>query len=306
PYGAWQRFDPGQKFLAPLVDAGLDINFPVQVFHARMASTPLQLARQFDQTRTISYLEKLGAGETLPGTPAGSRWWADDRAHGNRYTGANLMESAMCLIAFAWQLSGRPLLLLGNRDEFHARPTRPATFWNEEGHPELLAGKALEAGGTALGVTRSGRFAALTNIRSPGARRGPRSRGSLVLGYLTGRSAPEDYLNALVDDLAGYAGFNLLVGNMQQLWYLNSDEARPQALTPGVYGLSNAALNSPWPKLQALRQGLDQHLDSESDSDALLGLLRDSREYPDEQLPDSGVGLEWERRLSATFIRGED
>lgn len=212
----------------------------------------------------------------------------------------------MCLIAFAWQLSGRPLLLLGNRDEFHARPTRPATFWNEEGHPELLAGKDLEAGGTWLGVTRSGRFAALTNIRSPGARRGPRSRGSLVLDYLTGRSAPEDYLNALVDDLAGYAGFNLLVGNMQQLWYLNSDEARPRALTPGLYGLSNAALNSPWPKLQALRQGLDQHLDSESDSDALLGLLRDSREYPDEQLPDSGVGLEWERRLSATFIRGED
>src|SRR5690606_18100060 len=154
---------------------------------------------------------------------------ADGRAHGNRYTGANLMESAMCLIAFAWQLSGRPLLLLGNRDEFHARPTRPATFWNEEGHPALLAGQDLEAGGTWLGVTRSGRFAALANIRSPGARRGPRPRGSLVLDYLTGRSAPEDYLNALVDDLAGYAGFNLLVGNMQQLWYLNSDEARPLA-----------------------------------------------------------------------------
>src|SRR5690606_16098130 len=179
----------------------------------------------------------------------------------------------------------------------HARPTRPATFWNEEGHPELLAGKDLEAGGTWLGVTRSGRFAALTNIRSPGARRGPRSRGSLVLDYLTGRSAPEDYLNALVDDLAGYAGFNLLVGNMQQLWYLNSDEARPQALTPGLYGLSNAALNSPWPKLQALRQGLDQHLDSETDSDALLGRLRDRREYPDEQLPDSGVGTAVVRHL---------
>src|SRR5690606_19347856 len=185
PYGAWQRFDPGQKFLAPLVGAGLDINFPVQVFDSRMASTPLQLEQQFDQTRIISYLEKLGAAESLPGTPTCTRWWDDDRANGNRYTGANLMESARCLIGFAWQLSGRPLLLLGNRDEFHARPPRPATFWNEEGHPELLAGKDLEAGGTWLGVTRSGRFAALTNIRSPGARRGPRSRGSLVLDYLT-------------------------------------------------------------------------------------------------------------------------
>src|SRR5690606_30137441 len=154
-------------------------------------------------------------------------------------------------------------------------------------------GKDLEAGGTWLGVTRSGRFAALTNIRSPGARRGPRSRGSLVLDYLTGRSAPEDYLNALVDDLAGYGGFYLLVGNMQQLWYLNREEARRQAVTHGLYGPSNAALNSPWPKLQALRQWLGPHLDSESDSAALVGLLRDRREYPDEQLPDSGVGLEW-------------
>lgn len=212
----------------------------------------------------------------------------------------------MCLIAFAWQMSGRPLLLLGNRDEFHRRPTRPAGFWNEEGHPQLLAGKDLEAGGTWLGVTRSGRFAALTNIRSPEARKGPCSRGSLVLDYLTGRQPPGDYMAALADNLQGYAGFNLLAGNMQELWYLNSQQAHPQQLGAGVYGLSNAELNSPWPKLQALRQGLEHQLDTDSDSDTLLDLLKSSNEYPDDRLPDSGVGLEWERRLSATFIRGED
>ena len=212
----------------------------------------------------------------------------------------------MCLIAFAWQMSGRPLLLLGNRDEFHPRPTRAAGFWNEEGQPQLLAGKDLEAGGTWLGVTRSGRFAALTNIRSPEAAKGPRTRGKLVLDYLTGRTAPANYLASLADDLEGYGGFNLLVGNMQELWYLNSQQGQPAKLGPGVYGLSNAELNSPWPKLQALCKGLEQHLDTDSDSDILLDLLKDSRQYPDDQLPDSGVSQEWERLLSATFILGED
>ncbi|MFA5677313.1 MAG: NRDE family protein [Pseudomonas sp.] len=212
----------------------------------------------------------------------------------------------MCLIAFAWQMSGRPLLLLGNRDEFHARPTRPACFWNEEGQPDLLAGKDLDAGGTWLGVTRSGRFAALTNIRSPQVRSAPRSRGKLVLDYLTGRLSPEAYMASLSESLDAYAGFNLLAGTMQQLWFLNSDEGQTRELTPGIYGLSNATLNSPWPKLQTLCQGVEQQLDMDSDSDTLLELLKDSREYPDDQLPDSGVNLDWERRLSATFILGED
>src|SRR5690606_30247821 len=118
--------------------------------------------------------------------------------------------------------------------------TRPACFWNEEGQPDLLAGKDLEAGGTWLGVTRSGRFAALTNIRLPQARRGPSSRGKLVLDYLTGRMSPEAYMTSLTDSLGEYAGFNLLVGTMQQLWFLNSDEAQARELTPGIYGLSNA------------------------------------------------------------------
>src|SRR5690606_11157155 len=129
---------------------------------------------------------------------------------------AGHQETTMCLIAFAWQVSGRPLVLLGNRDEFHPRPTRPAAFWSEEGHPELLAGKDLQAGGTWLGVTQAGRFAALTNIRAPQAAPAPRSRGALVLDYLSGDMAPGDYLASLGNDLHDYAGFNLLVGTPDQ------------------------------------------------------------------------------------------
>ncbi|PAU88342.1 hypothetical protein CK507_07260 [Pseudomonas sp. WN033] len=206
----------------------------------------------------------------------------------------------MCLIAFAWQVADQPLLLLGNRDEFHARPTRNAQFWEPEGHPELLAGKDLEAGGTWLGITRQGRFASLTNIRAPGARKGPLSRGALVLDYLTGQQSPAEYLQQVAMNAEQYAGFNLLVGDRQQLWHLNSRSGQAESLSPGIYALSNAGLNSPWPKLVALRQGLEARL--HADDRQLLQLLADPRTYPDEQLPDTGISLEWERLLSAAFI----
>lgn len=210
----------------------------------------------------------------------------------------------MCLMAFAWQTGGHPLILLGNRDEFHARPTRAAGFWTEEGLPDLLAGKDLEAGGTWLGVTRRGRFAALTNIRAPGAPKGPLSRGALALDYLAGDQSPEAYLQHLQSRSADYAGYNLLVGDLQQLWHLNSQTNQVEQLPPGVYGLSNASLDSDWPKLKRLRSSLSDNLDAAAD--VLLGLLNDRHVYPDAQLPDTGVSLEWERLLSATFIVGQD
>lgn len=209
----------------------------------------------------------------------------------------------MCLIAFAWQQAGHPLLLLGNRDEFHARPTRPAAFWDEDGHPDLLAGKDLEAGGTWLGVTRSGRFAALTNIRAPGMSVGTRSRGELVAGFLETTTSPRNYLDWLAPRCTEYGGFNLLVGDRDQLCYINSREAQPQDLAPGFYGLSNASLNASWPKLDTLRTRLEQT--AQGAPDELLALLADPHQYADDLLPRTGVSLEWERALSAAFIIGE-
>lgn len=209
----------------------------------------------------------------------------------------------MCLIAFAWQQSPQqPLLLIGNRDEFHHRPTRALSNWAAEGHPELLAGKDLEAGGTWLGVTREGRFAAVTNIRSPGAAKAPKSRGQLPLDYLLGALGPADFLNALCSVLDQYTGFNLLVGDREQLWFLNSQHGQPRRLEPGIYAVSNADLDSPWPKTQALRSGLANNLNASDD--ALFSLLAEDQLYPDNQLPNTGISLEWERMLSAAFIVG--
>lgn len=210
----------------------------------------------------------------------------------------------MCLMAFAWQVGDHPLTLLGNRDEFHARPTRAADFWTEEGLADLLAGKDLKAGGTWLGVTRSQRFAALTNIRAPGAAAAPRSRGCLALNYLAGAAAPGDYLQQLAAEAEQYGGFNLIVGDASELWYFNSLDQHAQQVGPGVYGLSNGNLDSGWPKQRALRDGLAAEPDG--DPAALLELLADSRIYPDAQLPGTGIRLELERALSAAFIVGEE
>lgn len=209
----------------------------------------------------------------------------------------------MCLMAFAWQVGEYPLTLLGNRDEFHARPTREAGFWTEEALPDLLAGKDLDAGGTWLGVSRSCRFAALTNIRAPGASTAPRSRGRLALDYLKSTIAPGDYLEQLAAEADQYGGFNLIVGDTEQLWYFNSHDKQARQVGPGIYGLSNGNLDSDWPKQRCLRDGLAAHPDGEPAE--LLELLADSHIYPDVALPSTGIRLELERALSAAFIIGD-
>ncbi|WP_028239222.1 NRDE family protein [Stutzerimonas azotifigens] len=210
----------------------------------------------------------------------------------------------MCLIVFAWRPGQpHPLIVAANRDEFHARPTLPLCEWEDA--PGVLAGRDLQAGGTWMGLGPNGRFAALTNIRAPGRPVGARSRGELVGRYLRGDLSPAAYLAEVVERLPAYSGFNLLVGDAGALWYLNSQEARPRALAPGLYGLSNDALDSPWPKLLNAREVLCGCLDSPS-TEALLELLQDPREAPDEHLPDTGVALDWERRLSSIFIVGEE
>ena len=154
----------------------------------------------------------------------------------------------MCLIVLAWrQHREYPLLLAANRDEFHRRPAAPADFWPQQ--PALLAGRDLEAGGTWLGISRSGRFAAVTNIRDPDAQgSAPRSRGELTRDFLAGAAPPAAYLDAVAARRGDYLGFNLLLGDSEALWYLHgggASWAAPRRLAPGIHGLSNAALDVP-------------------------------------------------------------
>lgn len=207
----------------------------------------------------------------------------------------------MCLIALAWQSHpDYPLIVAANRDEFHARATAPARFWPEA--PALLAGRDLVAGGTWLGVTRGGRFAALTNFREPHGARGERSRGLLVSEYLLGQESPEAYAAAVMARAGHYGGFNLLLADERTLLALSNRGQPPRRLPPGVYALSNHLLDSPWPKVARARQALQAQLAAPT-VEGLLALLADDAAAPDEALPDTGVGLALERLLAPPFIR---
>lgn len=210
----------------------------------------------------------------------------------------------MCLILFAYHTHPRyELVLAANRDEFYARPTLPMAFWEDA--PDLLAGRDLEAGGTWLGVTRQGRFAAITNYRDPANMR-PKapSRGALVSDYLRGDAAAWDYLVCLAPHAADYNGFNLLLGDAEGLFYYSNQQGTPRALAPGLYGLSNHLLDTPWPKVERGRRGLAALLkaDPEPSGDALLELLANRAWATDAELPNTGVSREWERALSPLFI----
>lgn len=207
----------------------------------------------------------------------------------------------MCLLVFSWNPnSEHPLLLLANRDEFHARPTAALAQWVDL--PSIYAGRDLQAGGTWVGIAQNGRFAALTNIRQP-QKLALRSRGDLVQQYLSNNDEPECYLRGVLQQRDAFNGFNLLVGDRQQLWFFNSKQNQAQCLAAGVYGLSNASLDTPWPKLVQARSRFSQHLNSTDEE--LFQLMRDEGRPADNQLPDTGVGLATERFLSSMFIRGE-
>lgn len=213
----------------------------------------------------------------------------------------------MCLIIFAHQaVVGYPLVLAANRDEFFPRPTQHAQFWSEEtGSQRVLAGKDLQAGGTWLGITDSGRFAAVTNIRDPSQpEQKPRSRGELTLSFLQSNLSAEEYARSLQPSLDEFAGFNLLVGDSDSMCYINNFEGIIQQLEPGIYGLSNGLLNSDWPKVSHGRDKLEQ-LVQEPDklkTDQLIAMMGDSQQAEDSELPETGVPIELERELSAAFI----
>jgi uncharacterized protein with NRDE domain len=209
----------------------------------------------------------------------------------------------MCLIAIAWRAHPEfPLVVAANRDEWRDRPATPAGWWHD--HPDLLAGRDLQAGGTWMGVTRSGRFAAVTNFRDPSDRRTTaRSRGTLVTDFLLGTESPERYLAALAPRAADYNGFNLLLADGHSLFYFGSREGEVRPVEPGVHALSNHLLDEPWPKVARARAALEGAL---GDGDEpLFAMLSDATPAPDAQLPDTGVGIEKERMLSPALITGE-
>ncbi|GFE60730.1 NRDE family protein [Geobacter sp. AOG2] len=214
----------------------------------------------------------------------------------------------MCLAVFGLDCHPRyRLIMAANRDEYHDRPTLPATFWGD--CPHVLAGRDLLCGGTWLGITASGRLAAVTNFRNPAlAMDMPRfSRGTLPAGYLTDAVPPQAYLEALHEKRDDYDGFNLIVADAEQLWYYSNRESTgPVRVTPGVHGLSNHLLDTPWPKVTTSKDYLEGLLrDDRVSPEALLELLSDPAPFPDHLLPDTGVGIERERMLSPRFISSD-
>ena len=214
----------------------------------------------------------------------------------------------MCLLALAWNVHPRwRLVVAGNRDEQHSRPTAPLARWPDM---PVLAGRDLRSGGTWMGLGPNGRMAVVTNVRNGLAPTftGP-SRGALPLRFLAGTDPAPAYATSLASEAGRYAPFNLLVADAQACAYVghHPDGERERRLAPGTYGLSNGALDAPWPKTTRLRSVLAQWADAgDADPQPLWTALADERIADDDLLPDTGVGLALERRLSAAFIREQD
>jgi uncharacterized protein with NRDE domain len=213
----------------------------------------------------------------------------------------------MCLLVIAWKTHPRyRLILVGNRDEFHDRPAAPLNWWQDDAR--ILAPRDLKANGTWLGVARSGRFGVVTNFRDlqAPAEFSP-SRGSLAPRFLTGATSPKEFLDDLRGAAPKYSGFNLLVGGPRALYYFsNRGTPLPQSLQPGIYGVANHLLDTPWPKLTRTRKRFTELLQQpEPGADALFTLLADRTPTPDEDLPNTGLPLQWERMVSSPFIVNE-
>jgi uncharacterized protein with NRDE domain len=213
----------------------------------------------------------------------------------------------MCLILFAYKVHPKyKLIVAANRDEFYQRPTAPAYFWEDD--PDILAGRDLEKMGTWMGVTKMGRFSALTNYRNPKEdSNGKRSRGELVLDALQYQGDIKDYMENLVINKDKYPGYNLLAGDGNMLYYYSNVGQELLEVPPGIYGVSNHLLNTEWPKVQMGKEGLTEIITTKQTDlvEPLLTLLQKADQAPDEKLPKTGVSLELERMLSPMFIKSE-
>ena len=208
----------------------------------------------------------------------------------------------MCLILFGYRIdANRPLIVAANRDEFHGRAATQANFWPD--NDNVLAGRDEVAGGTWLGCTRSGRFAALTNFSHPDDPEAPRSRGALVQDFLVGDDEAEHYAHHLTG--SKYAGFNLLLFDGQTL-VCTSNRSTTEVLNPGYYGLSNAELGAPWPKCIQGSINLKRWVEQGFEHNDLVAMLKDGAVPADDQLPQRGRPIEMERRVAPCFIIGDE
>ena len=216
----------------------------------------------------------------------------------------------MCLLVIAWQVHPRyRLVVAANRDEFHERPTERMARWPAP--DEIIAGRDLRAGGTWMGIDRRRRFGIVTNFRelqrpAPGAP----SRGNLIPGYLRNPAPVTQYIQNLEPVADQYSGFNLLLTDHDSLWYVSNRAPQfAQLLPPGIYGLSNELLDTPWPKLQRVRKRFDTLIDQPGNisEEALFAILADPTQAGvDDALPDTGLSHEWEQLLSSPFISNQD
>jgi len=209
----------------------------------------------------------------------------------------------MCLLVLAWQSHDEyPLVFAGNRDERHARATAAASFWSDT--PEILGGRDLEAGGTWLGITAGRRFAVVTNFREGlEPAKALRSRGELPTDFLRGRVSPAEYARDLARRGSDYGGFSFLCSNAASLWFCSNRGDGAYEVAPGVHGLSNHLLDTPWPKVERSKQRMELLLERDSlSSGALFRLLADREPAGDDELPDTGIGRDLEKRVSAPFV----
>ncbi|MBA8884601.1 NRDE family protein [Dokdonella fugitiva] len=212
----------------------------------------------------------------------------------------------MCLLLVAVDAApGLPLLVLGNRDEYHGRDSAPAACWDED--KRVVGGRDLVAGGSWLALRNDGRFAAVTNLRTGVPATAPKSRGSLVRNFMLGDATPVVYLDLLRTQIGDYGPFNLVVGDRDGVFALGSSEGFVRPLRRGVHVISNGAIGVHWPKTERLQRRFGELVRNGvvNDEASVLDLLLDETAPADEELPDTGVGLDLERRLAPIFIRGD-
>jgi len=215
----------------------------------------------------------------------------------------------MCLIIFAYKAHSEfPLIIASNRDEFYLRPTEPPHFWKHD--PKVLAGLDKKEGGSWLGLSTEGRISFITNFRLPTGveSQTAKSRGHLVRNFLTSTESPQHYLNGIKKDAHDYGGFNLFVGDLDQLLYFSNQSGKIQTINPGIYGISNHLLDTPWPKVVIGKTMFQNCLRQKQDNlvQNLFQILIHQDQPADHELPHTGVKIEWERLLAPIFVKSSD